>query len=149
MNEPVVNYWLVTQRKPLEDVVPHRLVRWFLRWIFKHYGFAARDHNGQCYASIEYRGVFREEGDARWAARCPGGAVKPIPFNSALPEETVQYGVGDVPLSEASQFYRKGVRLPFVAVHRAEVRNQLGELEELDSRLSRLNDCIEGTCART
>lgn len=117
----VKDVYLVTQRKPLEAVVPHRWMRWLLRMVFKYYGFACRDADGKSYASIEYRGVFDNEADARWAANCDGGAVKPIPFNAALPEQTVTYKAGDVPMSEASSFYRRGVLLPFVAVDRSDV----------------------------
>lgn len=125
----VKNHWLATQRKPLEDVEPIWILRWLLRKYFQWRGFACRSHcgecDGKCYASIEYRGTFENESDARWAANCNGGEVKPIPYNAALPEETVSYGVGDVPQSEASQFYRKGIRLPFVAVSRQDIDDRL------------------------
>lgn len=126
----VVDHYLVTQRKTLEEVEPIWVIRWLLRKYFQWRGFACRSHcgecDGKCYASVEYRGTFEDLGDARWAANCKGGEVKPIPFNAALPEETVQYGVGDVPMSEASQFYRRGVALPFTAVS----REMLARLEE-------------------
>lgn len=150
----VKDHWLATQRKPLEEVEPIWLLRWLLRKYFQWRGFACRSHvcnnedgrhrhgktipcpncqtsvavlcDGKCYASIEYRGTFAEQAAARWAANCPGGEVKPIPFNAPLPEETVSYGVGDVPQSEASQFYRKGVALPFIAVP----RERMAQLEE-------------------
>lgn len=126
----LVDHYLVTQRKTLEDVEPIWFIRWLLRKYFAWRGFACRSHcgecDGRCYASIEYRGTFADKGAARWAANCYGGEVKPIPFNALLPEETVQYGVGDVPMSEAAQFYRKGVALPFIAVP----RDKLAQLEE-------------------
>lgn len=130
----VRDFQLVTQRKPLEEVEPIRAIRWLLRKYFQWRGFACRSHvcdnkdgkhgegqvcDGKCYASIEYRGVFDDVGMAYHAARCSGAEVKPIPFNSALPEETVTYKVGDVPLSEASPWYRRGVILPFEAVPRS------------------------------
>jgi hypothetical protein len=149
----VTDHWLATQRKPLEQVEPIWALRWLLRKYFQWRGFACRSHvcnnqdgkhgagrtvdcsecgasvvvlcDGRCYASIEYRGTFEDESDGRWAANCNGGEVKPIPFKAALPEETVSYGVGDVPQSEASQFYRQGVRLPFVAVPRKELDDRL------------------------
>jgi hypothetical protein len=127
---------LVTQRKPLEDVVPHWWMRWLLRKVFSYYGFACRSHcgecDGSCYASVETRGVFDDEATARWAANCPGGAVKPIPFNAALPEETVKYKTGDVPLSEASPWYRRGVALPFEAVSRRELDRLREKMRETD-----------------
>ena len=132
---------LVTQRKPLETVVPQWWMRWFLRKIFAHYGFACRSHcgkcDGTCYASIEYRGVFDDEGMAYHAARCPGGAVKPIPFNCALPEETVQYKAGDVPLSEASPWYRRGVMLPFDAVPRSGMERLRQAIQDSDQIVER------------
>lgn len=153
MGDAVTNHWLTTQRKPLEEVEPIAALRWLLRKYFAWRGFACRSHvcnnedgrhgsgktvacsecgapvvvlcDGKCYASIEYRGTFENESDGRWAANCRGGEVKPIPFDAALPEETVSYGVGDVPQSEASQFYRKGVMLPFAAVPRKEIDDRL------------------------
>jgi hypothetical protein len=123
--------YLVTQRKPLEDVEPWRWLRWLLRRYFQWRGFACRDYDGRCYASIEYRGVFDDPVLARWVASCPGGAVKPIPFNAAAPEETCSYKPGDVPLSEEAQWYRRGVVLPFVAVPR-------DEFEALGERIEQL-----------
>lgn len=177
MSEAIVDHQLVTQRKPLEHVVPHKWERWLLRKYFEWRGFACRSHvcenedgrhgngktvncrqcgspvvvlcDGKCYASVEYRGTFEDESAARWAANCEGGAVKPIPFEAALPKETVTYRAEDVPRShEASQFYRQGVRLPFMAIRREEIDSQLRELVVIDGRLSKLSDCIEGTCEK-
>jgi hypothetical protein len=144
---------LVTQRKPLEEVEPIWLLRWLLRHYFEWRGFACRSHcgrcDGKCYASIEYRGVFDDDGMAYHAARCAGGAIKPIPFNAALSEETVQYKEGeDVPLSEASPWYRRGVMLPFVAVPRKKIRGYLDSLRLLEGRMDQLDDCIKGKRVR-
>jgi len=143
--ETVTDHWLATQRKPLEEVEPIAALRWLLRKYFQWRGFACRSHcgkcDGKCYASIEYRGTFDNESDARWAANCAGGEIKPIPFNSALPEETVSYGVGDVPQSEASQFYRHGVSLPFAAVPR-------GKLERLQEKIRATDSIVEGYRAK-
>jgi hypothetical protein len=133
----VRNLWLVTQRKPLESVEPNPWLRWLLRRYFRWRGFAARDHDGKSYASIEYRGVFDDEGEARWAAKCDGGAVKPIPFNCALPEETVQYQSNDVPMSEAAAWYRRGVMLPFVAVPRSGIDRLREKIHETDPIVER------------
>lgn len=141
----VRDLWLVTQRKPLEAVEPIRLLRWLLRQYFRWRGFACRSHCGECagdcYASIEYRGAFDNEAEARWVASCEGGAYKPIPFNTALPEETVQYLAGDVPLSEASPWYRRGVILPFVALSRE-------EFNELEQQARQTLACAEGKCIK-
>jgi len=127
----VRDLYLVTQRKPLEAVEPNPVLRWMLRRYFQWRGFACRSHTGDCdltcYASVEYRGVFDDEGIARHLANQHGGAYKPIPFNAALPEETVSYGVGDVPQSEASPWYRRGVLHPFEAVP----RNEMERLREV------------------
>lgn len=143
---------LVTQRKSLEEVEPIWLLRWLLRQYFKWRGFACRSHcgecDGKCYASIEYRGVFDDDAMAYHAARCAGGEVKPIPFNAALPEETVRYEVGDVPLSEASPWYRRGVMLPFVAVPRKTIKDNVASLRSVEARLDQLDDCIKGTCVK-
>ena len=141
--EPVRDMFLVTQRKPLEEVEPNPWLRWLLRKYFKWRGFACRSHcncDGKCYASIEYRMVTDDEGMARWAASANGAAYKPIPFNRLLPEETVTYKAGDVPLSEASPWYRRGVMLPFVAVPREDI-------ERLERKVEQTVDCAEGKCA--
>lgn len=154
----VRDMWLVTQRKALEDVEPSRWIRWILRRYFAWRGFACRGHvcnnedgrhgngktvncpncdtpvvvlcDGKCYASIEYRGVIDSEPEARYAASCKGGEYKPIPFNAALPEETVTYKAGDVPESEASRWYRRGVLLPFVAFPRSDVERLEQKIDE-------------------
>lgn len=169
MAEAVTDHWLATQRKPLEEMEPIAALRWLLRRYFEWRGFACRNHvcenedgkhgtgkvvncgkcgapvvvlcDGKCYASIEYRGTFESESDGRWAANCRGGEVKPIPFNAALPEETVSYGVGDVPQSEASQFYRQGAALPFAAVPR-------GKLERLRNKIEATDSIVEGVRAK-
>lgn len=143
---------LVTQRKPLEEVEPIWAIRWLLRHYFRWRGFACRSHcgkcDGKCYASIEYRGVFDDEGMAYHAARRNGAEIKPVPFNCLLPEETVKYEVGDVPLSEASPWYRRGVMLPFEAIPRKKIKSYLENLRSLEGRLDQLDDCIKGRCAR-
>jgi hypothetical protein len=139
----VRSYWLVTQRKPLESIEPWPWLRWLLRRYFEWRGFACRSHcgecDGNCYASVEYRGVFDNESEARWAASCPGGEYKPIPFNAALPEETVSYLAGDSPLSEASPWYRRGAALPFVAISRE-------QYNLIDRTTAQTLDCANGKC---
>lgn len=116
-----MDLWLVTQRKPLEQTEPIWLLRWLLRRYFKWRGFACRSHcdcDGKCYASIEYRGIFINEADARWTANCPGGKYQSIPLDVVLPEETINYGKMDVPMSEASAEYRRGIQMPYAAIPR-------------------------------
>jgi hypothetical protein len=136
----VRDLFLVTQRKPLEEVEPVWLLRWLLRRYFSWRGFACRAHcgecDGKCYASIEYRGAFDNEAGARWAANCKGGAYKPISLNAALPEETVSYGAGDVPQSEESPWYRRGVMLPFTAV-------PTQELQKLQEAKNHTDDLVQ------
>jgi len=163
----VRDFFLVTQRKPFEDVEPIWLLRWLLRRYFKWRGFACRSHicdnedgrhgsgktvncpkcdspvvvlcDGKCYASVEYRGGFDDEAAARWIANCKGGAYKPIPFNAALSEETVSYKSGDVPQSEESAWYRRGVMLPFVSIERSQFRY-------LEREVQQTLDCAKGKC---
>jgi len=115
-----VDHHLVTQRKPLEEVEPIWIIRWLLRLYFEWRGFACRSHcgpcDGKCYANIEYVGTFADKVEAYHAANQFGGAVKPIPFNGVLPAETVAYKAGDVPQSEASHWYRKGVALAHISL---------------------------------
>lgn len=139
--------YLVTQRKPLEEVEPIAAIRWLLRAYYRWRGFACRDYDGKCYASIEYRGAFENENEARWAANCRGGAVKPIPLNCPLPEETVSYRTGDVPQSEASQWYRQGVQLPFTAIRREDFAERLASLRLLDQRLDTIEESLKGRCS--
>jgi len=128
--------FLVTQRKTLEDVEPLWWLRWLLRRYFAWRGYACRSHCGRCnrcYASIEYAGVFDDFGIARYVASQYGGEVKPIPFNAALPFETVSYKTSESPCSEEAQWYRRGIVLPFVAVPRDEFEalgEQIVELAE-------------------
>jgi len=141
----VRNLWLVTQRKSLESIEPWPWLRWLLRQYFAWRGFACRSHcgkcDGRCYASIEYRGVFDSESEARWAASCEGGEYKPIPFNAALPEQTVRYLAGDAPLSEASAWYRRGAALPFETITRA-------DLKRLERKIEETVECAEGRCGK-
>lgn len=161
----VRDMFLATQRKALEDLEPWRWLRWLLRYYFKWRGFACRSHvcsnedrrhdngktldcpqcgtpvivlcDGQCYASIEYRGVYDDSAAARWAANCKGGEMKPIPFNAALSEKTTSYKTSDVPQSEAAPWYRRGVMLPFVTFTREEV-------EALERKTQETFECAEG-----
>lgn len=127
----IVNHWLVFQEKPLKDVVPNRLVRYFLRWVYWRYGFAAKScrcKHGVTYFNFEPRGTFPNEADARWLANCDGGGLKQIPFNAALGEETGQYSACDFPQSEASAEYRHR-RLPFSFVPTVELE-RLAEIKQ-------------------
>lgn len=140
--DEVRDLFLVTQRKTLEQQEPNALIRWLLRRYFQWRGYACRGHCGKCdgcYASVEYVGVFDDAGVARWVANGYGGAVKPIPFNAALPYETVAYQQTEVPLSEEAQWYRRGVVLPFVAVPRAQFEalgEQIDQLVESSNKSS-------------
>lgn len=116
-----MDLWLVVQRKPLEETEPIWLLRWLLRKYFKWRGFACRSHcdcDGKCYANIEYQGIFSNEADARWAANTPGGKYQALPLNTMLPAETVSYGKMDVPMSEASAEYRRGIQMPYAPIPR-------------------------------
>ncbi len=130
MAAEIVNHWLAFQEKKLEEVVPNWLVRKFLRWVYWHYGFAAKScrcKHGVSYFGFEPRGTFANEADARWAANCNGGGLKQVPFNAALGEETATYAPADFPQSEASTEYRNR-RLPFSFVPTAELE-RLAEIK--------------------
>ncbi len=120
MAAEIVNHYLVTQQKALEELVPHWIVRWFLRWVYQHYGFAAMSckcKHGVTYFNLEQRATFSDPAEARHWANCSGGAYKPIPHDppQPLPDQTAQYGELDYPQSEASSDYRNR-KLPFTVV---------------------------------
>jgi len=102
-----------------------------LRWVYHRYGWAAIE-------GMQFRGVFDNEADARWAANCGGGSYRSAPYNAALPEATCQFGTYDHPQSEDSNDYRKR-QLPFVAVSRA-------DLEALGARIEETAQNAEGLC---
>lgn len=138
MAAEIVNHWLAFQEKPLHEVVGNRLVRWFLRWVYWRYGFAAKScrcKHGVTYFNFEPRGTFADEVDARWAANCPGGGLKQVPFNAALGEETATYAPSDFPQSDASSDYRNR-RLPFSFV-------PTSELERLADIKTRTDSLVE------
>lgn len=123
--------WLVRQQKTLDDhpTMPEE-VKEFLRWVYDTYGFAATAHNGKAYCSVEDRGVFDDEADARWSANCPGGSYKAVPYNVSLPEETVIYGPHDFPALEASASYRNR-KFPFTVVPTRQLEEEHGALQRL------------------
>lgn len=130
MAAEIINHWLTFQEKSLQEVVPNRLVRLFLRWVYWRYGFAAKScrcRHGVTYFNFEPSGTFAAESDARWAANCHGGGIKEVPFNAALGEETATYGKSDFPQSEASTEYRNR-KLPFSFVPTAELE-RLAEIK--------------------
>lgn len=122
--------WLVRQQKTLDDYPMPEEVKDFLRWVYDTYGFATTDHNGHTYCSVEDRGVFDDEVDARWAASCSGGSYKAIPYNVALPEETVMYGTHDFPQLEVSAAYRNR-KLPFTVIPTRQLEDEHNALERL------------------
>lgn len=113
-SDPPIVY-LVRQQKVLDDYPMPQVLRWFLRWVYNHYGFAGNGCKCGCYCSFEDRGVFVDEADARWAANCHGGSYKQVPLDAALPEETCRFGIHDFPQSEASPMYRNR-QLPYCTV---------------------------------
>jgi hypothetical protein len=134
--------WVVVQQKDLKSD-PHvpRWVKWFLRWVYFRYGWAAVGHDGKSYTKLEWIGVYDSAPAARYAAMIPGGSYRELPLNCSLPEETCQFGNGnyDHPTSDASLEYRRR-RLPWVTVHRADI-------ERLEEKVKQTLDCAEGKCA--
>lgn len=132
--------YIVYQKKSLDDdpLVP-RWLKWLLRKIYDHYGWAASDHDGKSYCKLEFLGIYDTCTAARWAAMVPGGGYHEVPVNESLPEETSQFRVHDFPKSSASTQYRRR-RLPFVTVPRE-------QLEQLEDKVQETLDCAEGKCA--
>lgn len=134
--------WLVRQQKTLDDhpTMPPE-IKEFLRWVYDTYGFAATDHNGKTYCSIEDRGVFDDEVDARWAANCAGGSYKAVPYNVALPEDTVMYGTHDFPALEVSAAYRNR-KLPFTVVPTQQLEEERGALQRLRNLITQYQPLV-------
>lgn len=118
--------YVVVQQKSLDNdpLVPN-WVKWFLRWVYQRYGWAAVGRDGKSYCKLEFVGIYDNATDARWAAMIPGGSYRELPLNASLPEGTCQFGTHDFPYSSASQEYRSR-KLPFMAVP----TNELEKLRE-------------------
>lgn len=130
--------YLVAKRPPLSIHPP--LWRYLARLVYKRIGWCP-DHG------IEYIGIYTSEAEARHAAGGDGYFYMELPLNSSLPDEVCQFGTHDFPHSEASHEYRNR-RMPFVARRRKELDSQLADLAEIDGRLLKLNECIEGKCIK-
>jgi hypothetical protein len=130
---------VVVQQKSLADD-PHvpRWVKWFLRWVYFRYGWAAVDKQGKSYCKLEWIGVYDSAPAARYAAMIPGGSYRELPLNCSLPEETCQFGTYDHPTSDASPEYRRR-QLPWVTVDRADI-------ERLEEKVKETLDCAQGKC---
>jgi hypothetical protein len=132
--------YVVVQQKPLDqDPLVPRWVKWFLRWVYFRYNWAATGHDGKSYTKLDFVGIFDSAAAARWAAMVPGGSYKELPLNTSLPEESCQFGNYDHPMSEASPEYRNR-EMPFVAVARA-------DLDALGLKIEQTVDCAYGKCA--
>ena len=137
--DELLTAWVVVQQKSLDDdpLVP-RWIKYFLRWVYQRYGWAAVDHDGKSYCKLEFIGIFDSAPAARYAAMMRGGSYRELPLNCSLPEETCQFGVHDFPLSSASPEYRKRA-LPFVAMQRTDI-------ERLEQKVNETLSCAEGKC---
>lgn len=135
-DDDMLTAYVVVQQKSLDDdkCVP-RWVKWFLRWVYRRYGWACVDRDGKSYCKLEFVGVYDNATDARWAAMIPGGSYRELPLNASLPEETCQFRVHDFPHSSASQEYRNR-KLPYMAV-------PTRELEKLREATSHSNELVE------
>lgn len=138
MDKDLLTAYVVVQQKSLEND-PHvpRLLKWFLRWVYFRYGWAAVDHNGKSYCSLQFVGIYDTATEARWAAMVPGGSYRELPLNSSLPEETCQFRVHDFPHSPISTDYRNR-KLAFAAV-------PIRELQRLDEA-THLTDHLVQEC---
>lgn len=130
--------YLVQEQKGLDQYPMPQLLKWFLRWVYDHYGFAATAHDGKQYCNVQEVGVFDDEQDADWEARHRPEWVTPsvkwIPYNYANPAETVKVGTYNYPRSEAAAWYRAR-RLPFTAV-------PTSEIEQLNASLNRSQEGV-------
>ncbi len=97
--------YLVVQRRPL-STLPW-LIRWLLRAVYFRYRWAASEHEGGDYFSVEYQGVYTSQEDAYNAARCDGFSYTALPLDVCLPAETCHFRHHDFPTSEASSLYRQ------------------------------------------
>lgn len=112
--------YLVAKRPPLDN---HPFIwRWLMRRVCERLEWAPE-------YGIDYGGVYLDAAEARHAAGEYGGFVMELPWRSLLPPMTVQYGLHDFPLSEASHEYRNR-RRSYVAVSR-ETIEQIIALEQL------------------
>lgn len=128
--------YVAMQQKSLDDdpLVPW-IIKWFLRWVYHRYGWAAVDKNGRSYCKLEFLGVFDTATAARWAAMVPGGSWRELPLNTSLPEETCQFGKHDFPCSSVSSEYRNR-KLPFQSV-------PTYELERLKQATGHTDEIVE------
>lgn len=138
-DEPLTAYVALVQKSLDDDKLVPQWVKYLLRWIYCHYGWAAVGHDGRSYCKLEYLGIFDTAEGARMAAMVPGGSYHELPLNRALPEETCQFGVHDFPLSSASPDYRNQ-KPPFLAVARE-------DWEHLEQKINETVDCAQGKCA--
>lgn len=72
-----------------------RICYGFMRWVNRKYGFAASDDGevpSSDFHSIEVRAAHLNETDAWHDANCDGGAVKRVPWRTALSSDTCQFG---------------------------------------------------------
>lgn len=139
--DDLLTAWIVVQQKSLKDD-PHvpRLVKWFLRWVYFRYGWAATGHDGKSYTKLEFVGIYDSAPAARYAAMVPGGSYRELPLNCSLPEETCQFGSYDHPMSDASSQYRHR-KMPFITISRA-------QFNAMDRQVEQTANCAEGRCVK-
>lgn len=133
-------YVVIRQKSLKDDPLVPRWVKWFLRWVYFRYAWAATGHDGSSYTKLEFLGIYDSASAARYAAMVPGGSYRELPLNCSLPEESCQFGTYDHPLSDASPQYRNR-QMPFIAVPRADI-------ERLEQKIEQTVDCAEGRCER-
>lgn len=139
MDDDILTAYVVVQQKSLaDDLHVPRWVKWLLRLVYFHYGWAATGHDGKSYTKLEWIGIYDNATSARWAAMVPGGSYRELPLNASLPEETCQFGVYDHPLSDASPDYRNR-QMPWVVVTR-------DDLDALGVKIEQTIDCAHGKC---
>lgn len=124
--------WLVQEQRGLDSYSMPRVLKWFLRWVYDYYGFAATAHDGKQYCNVQEVGVYDDEADARWEMgqrpRQLVASIKWVPYNCPNPAETTKTGLYDSSNPEVGLLYRNR-RLPFTSV-------PTEQLEYLQERLT-------------
>lgn len=134
--------YLVYKTRPLrESKVPWYLQK-LLQFVFDTWGYwyLSPDAPKDSYCSLEFIGVFTDEGEASWAAKAPGYHICPVTLNASLPDETCQWKPQDMPGEpwETRQRYQNP-KLDLVAVPRQ-------ELAMLGRKIEEVERCAAGQC---
>jgi hypothetical protein len=127
--------FFVGKRKPISELP--RFWRWLARLVYWKTGWAS-DYGLESQAIC----TSEEMADALIAEH-PNWFKQELPINTPLPDETCTFKLMTFPKSEAANGYQNR-QAPFVALP----VNDLAGLEHIETKLEKLQNCIEGTCAK-